>query len=89
MKERMRRKRSFEKERGGGGGEEKGRKKRQQGRGREVRGEGGEQAHLYVWLPSAKGALPPPGLMNSEERSQSFLSASHHHTWLGKSFHII
>ncbi len=32
-----------------------------------------EQAHLYVWLPSAKRSATP-GLINSEKRSQSFFS---------------
>lgn len=35
--------------------------------------ERGEQAHLYVWLPSAKRSATP-GLINSEKRSQSFFS---------------
>lgn len=39
----------------------------EQGRG----GERGEQAHLYVWLPSAKRSATP-ALINSEKRSQSF-----------------
>lgn len=32
-----------------------------------------EQAHLYVWLPSAKRSATS-ALINSEERSQSFFS---------------
>lgn len=36
-------------------------------------GEGGEQAHLYVWLPSVKRSATP-GLINSEKKSQSFFS---------------
>lgn len=50
----------------------------QKGRQREVvpgeqggGGERGEQAHLYVWLPSAKRSATP-ALINSEKRSQSF-----------------
>lgn len=50
---------------GGGGGEEV----RKRGSERER----GEQAHLYVWLPSAKRSATP-GLINSEKRSQSFFS---------------
>lgn len=51
---------------GGEGGREEARK-----RGSER--ERGEQAHLYVWLPSAKRSATP-GLINSEKRSQSFFS---------------
>lgn len=51
-------------ERGGGGGAAKG-----EGAGSEH----GEQAHLYVWLPSAKRSATP-GLINSEKASQSFFS---------------
>lgn len=35
--------------------------------------EHGEQAHLYVWLPSAKRSATP-GLINREKESQSFFS---------------
>lgn len=41
------------------------------GRTRQGWGERGEQAHLYVWLPSAKRSATP-ALINSEKRSQSF-----------------
>lgn len=49
----------------GGGRWRKGKKKKKK------KGRGVEQAHLYVWLPSAKRS-DTPGLINSEKRSQSF-----------------
>lgn len=70
----------------GGGVEEK--KKAAKGEEAGSERERGEQAHLYVWLPSAKRSATP-GLINSEKRSQSFFFASHRHTWLGNDFHII
>ena len=57
VRRRCRRKRQCEGERRGGG------------RGRQC----GEQAYLYVWLPSVKRSATP-GLINSEKRSQSFFS---------------
>lgn len=53
--------------RGGGSGDGGG------GWGGQREREHGEQAHLYVWLPSAKRSATP-GLINSEEESQSFFS---------------
>lgn len=53
--------------RGGGAGEKSSEKRAKRG------GERGEQAHLYVWFPSAKRSATP-GLINSEKRSQSFFS---------------
>lgn len=67
----------------GGGVEEKGSKE-----GRRER-ECGEQAHLYVWLPSAKRSAAP-GLINSEKRSQSFFFrlTPAHMAWQWLSHHL-
>lgn len=56
--------------RGRGGGVEE-EKKAAKGEEAGSERERGEQAHLYVWLPSAKRSATP-GLINSEKRSQSF-----------------